>query len=115
MRLFSDSIDFVGCVYSRISFYDLRFLVAFWRTFLLLFVIVFRCIEVMRHKKSIFSSFFICWIFGGSLVGLWWVFGGSLVGVWWVALVGLWWVLGGGPKTHQRPTKNPAHDKLSKI
>ena len=80
MRLFSDSIDFVGCVYSRISFYDLRFLVAFWRTFLLLFVIVFRCIEVMRHKKSIFSSFFICWIFGGSLVGLWWVFGWSLVG-----------------------------------
>ena len=66
MRLFSDSIDFVGCVYSRISFYDLRFLVAFWRTFLLLFVIVFRCIEVMRHKKSIFSSFFICWIFGGA-------------------------------------------------
>ena len=103
MRLFSDSIDFVGCVYSRISFYDLRFLVAFWRTFLLLFVIVFRCIEVMRHKKSIFSSFFICWIFGGSLVGLWWVFGGSLVGVWWVfggslvgrfggSLVGVWWV-----------------------
>jgi len=50
-------------------------------------------------KKSIFSSFFICWIFGGSLVGLWWVFGPH-------------WSprqtpTKDPPKTHQRPTKDP--------
>ena len=47
-----------------------------------------------------------------SLDGIWKVFVGFLQGS---GLVGLWWVFGGGRETHQRPTKDPAYEKIEKI